>query len=231
MVAITLITSTSEPGSVAIAAAMERAILADEAADSSSPLPATSAQGDVTINVATAESERQPSRPLKADILCPLTLVPDVSFPRQQLYNACRDVAGLRQRVSAEGYSVGEGNLWIPLVLTAKGPLYGEAIGQDPLTGPSGSIGQSFQQPVYLSDAQRQPLYRLGRWLLTALTAPPAVYLLQAACQGDRITFDRLWPFPAAPALASQGRQSPDLFVCHWRCLIEKPVRDLQIRP
>lgn len=163
----------------------------------------------------------------KADLLCPLTLENSahLPLPHQALYQACRHVEGLRAKVCAQGFSTGPGDLWLPIVLTAKGPLYGEAIGLK---------GDAFQQPIHLSDAQRQPAYRLGRWLLSELSAPPAVYLLQMAIRSPsaapEIVFDRLWPFPAAPALASQGRQSPDLMLCHWRCLTQQPIRDLQVR-
>ena len=100
---------------------------------------------------------------------------------------------------------------------------YAEAIAP---ASPSG-----YRQPLHLADHQRQPLYRLGQRLLSALSAPPAVYLLQFGYQGDRECFDRLWPFPAPPAIASLGTQTPDLFSCHWHCLRGQPLRDIVIRP
>ncbi|MGF1512336.1 MAG: hypothetical protein ACFB5Z_01380 [Elainellaceae cyanobacterium] len=219
---VTLLISASEPESAAIAAAIERAIQASAAASGS-------LQYD-RLQIKIVDLQALPAAPLLAsDILCPLTLaaVSTPNFPQHALYKTCGDIEGLRARVSAQGYATGAGNLWLPIVLTAKGPLYGEAIGQ--------LDSGNFQQPVHLSDAQRQPLYRLGRWLLNDLGVPPAVYLLQMSCHESPkehgVVFDRLWPFPAAPALASLGRQSPDLFTCHWRCLTHQPIRDLQVRP
>lgn len=45
------------------------------------------------------------------------------------------------------------------------------------------------------------------------------------------ICFDRLWPFPIAPAIASVGVQQPDLFACHWRCVTGQPIREITIYP
>lgn len=239
MLTATLLTSTADPDSAAVAIALEQAILTGSATDETDPplalgssaveaVPPPAAQ----IKIATAESVRSNKDALQeaADhILCPLTLnISDIPFARQGLYRSCQDVPELRRQVATQGYATGEGNLWLPIVLTVKGPLYGEAIAQ--------SKDGDYQQPIHLSDAQRQPLYRLGQWILSSLAAPPGVYLLQAACKSDsddgpRVVFDRLWPFPAAPALASLGRQSPDLLVCHWRCLTHQPIRDLQVQP
>jgi hypothetical protein len=87
----------------------------------------------------------------------------------------------------------------------------------------------SYAQPLHLPDRYRQPLYQLGQRLLGLVSASPAVYLLQFGFQGEEIVFDRLFPFPAAPAIASLGIQTPDLFECHWRCLTQQPIRDLRI--
>jgi hypothetical protein len=45
------------------------------------------------------------------------------------------------------------------------------------------------------------------------------------------VIFDRLWPFPASPAIASIQTQQPDLFACHWHCLVGEPIMDLTILP
>jgi hypothetical protein len=45
----------------------------------------------------------------------------------------------------------------------------------------------------------------------------------------NQIIFDRLWPFPASPAIASVKCQKPDLFACHWFCLTGKPIIELRI--
>jgi hypothetical protein len=153
----------------------------------------------------------------------PMTLnVPlHIDFPGQALYQLCRDVGELRQRVTQLGYAVGTGQFWLPVVLTRKGPLYGEVIGR--------TEAAQYAQPFHLPDRWRQPIYRLGQALLRSLTAPPSVYLIQFGFQGETICFDRLLPFPAEPAIASLGVQVPDLFTCYWRCLTHQPVTDLII--
>jgi len=162
-------------------------------------------------------------------IVCPLTLdVPsDLVFPGQDVFRFCANVSAARARVAQElQVPTGEGNFWLPVVLTAKGPLYAEAIGveSDKLSGEL-----SYCLPVHLSDVWRQQLYELAFRLLNLLNAPPATYLMQFGFVGERICFDRLLPFPAAPAIASVGVQVPDLFVCHWYCLTNKPIYDMQI--
>ncbi len=162
-------------------------------------------------------------------IFCPLTLdVPEnLVFPAQEVFRFCSNVSAARERVSQELlFPVGGGNFWLPVVLTAKGPLYAEAIGGEP-DKQSGEL--SYSQPVHLSDVWRQQLYELAYRLLNLLNAPPATYLMQFGFVGERICFDRLWPFPAAPAIASVGVQLPDLFVCHWYCLTNTPIYDIQI--
>jgi len=165
-------------------------------------------------------------------LLCPLTLdLPEtLTFPAQALFSACRDVAGLRRQLEAWQYSTGEGDFWLPIVLTAKGALYGEVIGAEKnAVVESTARASSYTQPVHLSDRQRQPLYALGQRLLRSLNAPPAVYLMQFGWQDGAVCFDRLLPFPAAPAIASLTVQTPDLFACHWACLTNQPILDLVI--
>ena len=164
-------------------------------------------------------------------IYCPLTIqLPDsFQFPAQPVYQACRDIEGRRSWVQHLHYQTGQdrawlGDLWLPVVLTAKGPLYGEVIGE-------GVIPNSFKQPIDLTDDIRQPLYYLAYELLRSIAATPAVYLLQFALRDQEVVFDRLWPFPAAPAIASLAVQSPDLFTCHWHCLTGQPILDLTIMP
>ena len=166
---------------------------------------------------------------LSGAIVCPLTLdVPsNLVFPGQDVFRFGANVSAARDRVAQElQVPVGDGNFWLPVVLTAKGPLYAEAIAgeSDKLSGEL-----SYSQPLHLSDVWRQQLYELAFGLLDLLNAPPATYLIQFGFVGDRICFDRLLPFPAAPAIASVGVQVPDLFVCHWYCLTNKPIYDLQI--
>lgn len=156
-------------------------------------------------------------------VILPLTLaVPEtIAFPGQAIYQACRQVGGLRRQAEAWNAHTGEGNFWLPIVLTAKGPLYAEAIGM-------GERG--YQQPIHLPDVERQPLYQLAHRLMKWLTAPPSVYLMQFGRQHDKVWFDRLLPFPGEPALASLGVQMPNLFECHWQCILGQPVVDATIR-
>ena len=164
-------------------------------------------------------------------IYCPLTIqLPDsFRFPAQPIYQACRDIEERRSWTEYLHYQTGQdrawlGDLWLPVVLTAKGPLYGEVIGE-------GVIPNSYKQPIDLTDDIRQPLYHLAYELLRSIAATPAVYLLQFSLRDQDIVFDRLWPFPAAPAIASLAVQSPDLFTCHWHCLTGQPILDLTIMP
>lgn len=169
--------------------------------------------------------------------LCPLTLhLPEnLMFPAQTVFQDCRAVATLRQTVEAWGYQSGAGHYWLPVVLTAKGPLYAEVIGQR--TGQAEAItatakpskSAEYGQPIHLTDAQRQSLYELGYRLLRSLQATSSVYLIQFGFEGQTLWFDRLFPFPAEPAIASLNVQQPDLFTCHWRCLTQQPVRELSI--
>ncbi len=205
--------------------------------------------------------------PLTFDLLdnwpadLPADLPTNRQFPQRQLFETCADVPGLRDWVQRTlGYATGNGAFWLPVVLTAKGPLYAEVIGMaktradssppsiDSVSPPciieetghsaSGSINHplfdvqplsSFQQPIHLPDRWRQPLYQLGQRLLTALSAPPSTYLIQFGVNDSEVCFDRVFPFPAAPAIASLGIQSPDLFTCHWLCLSQQRILDVAI--
>ncbi|NEO84471.1 MAG: hypothetical protein F6J87_09485 [Spirulina sp. SIO3F2] len=151
---------------------------------------------------------------------CPLTL--ELANPEQFQLTPYLDVDVQRQLVQQQWSipSCGQGELWLPVVLTAKGPLYAEAI--------QAKDGQ-YQQPYHLKDKQRQPLYRFAFQLLDHYQATPAVYLLAFTQQTDGFVFDRLLPFPNAGAIASIGIQEPDLFRCHWLCLQHQPILDVQI--
>jgi hypothetical protein len=167
-------------------------------------------------------------------LICPLSLnVPDsVLGDLKPLYRACRDVEGLRTQVAQRWQvATGTGNLWLPVVLTAKGPIYGEAIGLADEKQPGCEGIVQYIQPVHLPDRWRQTLYALARNLLQWIGAPPATYLIQFGWDEQGLWFDRLWPFPGIPALASLGVQDPDLFTCHWYCLTRQPIYDLTIVP
>lgn len=159
------------------------------------------------------------------DLFLPLTfhLPPGLTSAEQTLYTACQDIAARRQQVSQWGYSTGDGNLVLPIVLTAKAPLYAEVI------GPAPQAGKLLTQPIHFSDTIRQPLYALGQRLLRSLDASPAVYLLQFSVEDEAICFDRLFPFPDERAIASINIQTPDLFTCHWLCKTHQPIYDLMV--
>ncbi|MGJ3251068.1 MAG: hypothetical protein ACFE0J_08050 [Elainellaceae cyanobacterium] len=171
------------------------------------------------------------ARTAEDEILCPLTLnIPEtLNFGGRSLYSTCRDVPALRQYVHDQwGYAGGSGEFWQPIVWTAKGPLYGEVIGQ-PADVSSSDVPHHFSQPFHLVDRWRQPLYQMGYRLLNSLNATPGTYLVQFGVHHQRLCFDRLYPFPALPAIASIGVQTPNLFECHWHCLINQPILDLAI--
>lgn len=157
-------------------------------------------------------------------IYCPLTIqLPDYfDFPQRKIYSACKDINSRRRWVEKNlGFktSVGDswlGHLWLPIILTDK-PLFGEVIGE-------GSMPNSYEHPVSIPKRQLKSLHGLAEELLSSLEAPSATYLLQFSLYNGEIVFDRLWPFPAAPALITLKTQRPDLFTCHWHCLTKKPV-------
>jgi hypothetical protein len=109
--------------------------------------------------------------------------------------------------------------LTLPLVVTVRGILYGETIGQR---------GNTFWQPESLSDPQRQILYATAREIVGS-ALKPGVILLHFAVSPEALTFKSLNPFPDESALVTLGTQQPDLFTCHWRCVLGLPVVDLQI--
>ncbi|MEM9540060.1 MAG: hypothetical protein AAGA60_11245 [Cyanobacteria bacterium P01_E01_bin.42] len=161
------------------------------------------------------------------EAIYPLTFnVPQtLEFAAKSIYQQCQNVEVLRRWVEQNlEYATGEGNYWLPIVLTAKGPLYAEAIAWNDNT-------QTYEQPFHLSDVLRQPLYHLAWDLLSYLEAPPAVYTLQFNWQGEEIFFDRLFPFPHASTHISLGIQQPDLLTCHGLCITQQPILDLAIVP
>jgi hypothetical protein len=163
-------------------------------------------------------------------IYCPLTIqLPDwFKFPARDIYKNCRDIEARRQWVERKlAYKTSTkdtwlGNLWLPIIFTGKKPLYGEIIEE-------GAIPNTYEQPLHISDRTRRSLQYLAYQLLESIDATPAVYLLQFRLLSGEVIFDRLWPFPAAPAIASIGCQKPDLFACHWQCLLGQPVTNLTI--
>ena len=162
-------------------------------------------------------------------IYCPLTIqLPEYfDFPQKKIYSACKDVNARRKWVEKNlGFktSVGDswlGHLWLPIIVTDK-LVYGEIIGEGPMPN-------SYEQPVAIPGRQRKSLHSLAEQLLDSLDASPATYLLQFSLYNGEIVFDRLWPFPAAPALITLKTQQPDLFSCHWHCLTKQTVPDINI--
>ena len=215
-------TITTSPVTETMVSALKRAIKED------------SPQQEVEV-VATASLWSTPHqfKNRQETIFCPLSIqLPDwFDFPSQRVYQACQQVDKLRQWVQNEmSYTTSSisyqtlGDLWLPIVLTDKGPLYAEVIRE-------GEVPNFYQQPMDLDDKVRQPLYLLAHRLLQYLAAPPSVYLLQFSLLGKEVVFDRLWPFPAAPAIASLKVQTPNLYTCHWRCITHQPILDLIITP
>ncbi len=162
-------------------------------------------------------------------IYCPLTIqLPDYfDFPQREIYSACKDINTRRRWVEKNlGFktSVGDswlGHLWLPIIMTDH-PIYAEIIGE-------GAMPNSYEQPVSIPNRQRKSLHNLADQLLGSLDAPPAIYLLQFSLYNGEIVFDRLWPFPAAPSLITLKTQQPDLFTCHWQCLTNKPISEINI--
>lgn len=224
-----LIVVESDPNEVTtqMVSALKAAMLAKHQVESALIHVDVISSADLAADVLSVDDRAVDDR-----LLCPLTLhlPPTLSFPAQAIYSACRNVESLRQQLAAWQYAIGTGAFWLPIVLTAKGPLYAEVIGLAPDAAPTVErVKPRYRQPVHLNDAQRQPLYALGQRLLRSLAAPPAVYLMQFGWQGDTLCFDRLLPFPAAPAIASLNVQTPDLFACHWACFSGQPLVDLVI--
>lgn len=171
-------------------------------------------------------------------LICPLTLdLPEgLPFAHQALYQQCREVDNLRAQVrQIFNVAIAAGHYWLPIVWTRKGPLYAEVIGMTATEAKPDQLSADlpadadYHQPLHLPDRWRQPLYRLAGGLLRSLTAPPGTYLLQFGLHDNTLFFDRLFPFPAAPAIASIGVQLPNLFTCHWYCLTDQPLHDVVI--
>ncbi len=215
-------TYLASPATEKMVMALETAIYADS--------PSTQVE---VIATATLWS-KNPQLP-KADedtVYFPLTIeIPTwLSFPEQKIYQDCKDIKGRRQWVEKTlGYktSIGDlglGDLWLPIALTSAELIYGEIIGE-------GAFPNSYEQPITLDNSLRRPLYELAEGLLESLDAPPSLYLLQFRLKGQQIVFDRLWPFPAAPAIASLNYPHPNLFTCYWQCLTHQPLPSLTGSP
>lgn len=158
-------------------------------------------------------------------IYCPLTIkLPDwFNFPAQQIYYGCRDVEKRRKWVQQHfGYktthdNIWLGDLWLPIIFDGENFTYSDVIGE-------GVLPNYYQQPNDLPSEIYPLLKTLSKELLISIHAIPSVYLLQFKILDNNIIFDRLWPFPATPAIASINGKQPDLFACHWRCLNNQSI-------
>ncbi|MDJ0658972.1 MAG: hypothetical protein QNJ42_05715 [Crocosphaera sp.] len=212
----------ASPATEKMVMALEKAIHADS--------PST--QVEVMAAATLWSKKAQASKPDSDIVYCPLTIeVPNwLSFPGQKIYQDCKDIKGKRQWVDKTlGYktSIGDswlGDLWLPIAVTPKELIYGEIIGE-------GAFPNSYEQPISLKESLRRPLYDLAQGLLESLDAPSSLYLLQFSLKGQTIVFDRLWPFPAAPAIASLRYPHPNLFTCYWQCLTHQPLPSLMASP
>lgn len=213
--------SLGSPATRTMVKALERAIAADSDSNELEVISAASLWSN-SLTYSKSNSNL---------IYCPLTIeIPHkFSFPVQKLYQTCRDILGLRQWVEQNlGYRTSIldswlGDLWLPIVVTGKKMLCGPVIAE-------GVIPNYYKQPVELDRKVEKSLHSLAQELLTSLDAPPSVYLVQFRLLSNEIIFDRLWPFPAAPAIASlRYSQQPNLFIRHWYCLTQKPMVQVTI--
>lgn len=103
------------------------------------------------VEVLTPAMVRRGGQSQGRDVLvCPLTIdLPEpFSFTHQKVFQACRKIEERRQwvqkhtthRVCNHNYL---GDHWLPIIYTAKGPLYGEVIGE-------GVMPNSYHQPIDL---------------------------------------------------------------------------------
>jgi hypothetical protein len=104
------------------------------------------------------------------------------------------------------------GDRWLPVIVYPDGLRFGEVIGER-------EVPNAYQQPIEVNKQHRKPLMTLARKLIENLKAPPSVYLLQFSVLEGEIIFDRLWPFPAAPAIASLSNPEPNLYALYWQCI------------
>ncbi|MFM1843880.1 MAG: hypothetical protein RLZZ490_2623 [Cyanobacteriota bacterium] len=184
-----------------------------------------------TVAVASLWSDQaQQQTQLGGRVYCPLTIqLPQwLNFPGQAVYQACQEIAVRRQWVS-EHLSLPLcndahwlGDHWLPIIVSADGIQCAPLIHEGMM--PNAYNLLSWETIPY--QRHRNHLEHLADALIQTLNAPPAVYLLQFSLS-QTILFDRLWPFPAAPAIATIGYDSLDLFAHHWRCLNGFPIPTL----
>lgn len=142
------------------------------------------------------------------------------TYPPISFFESCRALSPADLALALETEAE---HLHLPLVLSARGLLFAEAIG---------IRGDYYWQPEHLQDRQKQVLYTFARSLLYQQgqeLPTPGVYLVRFAVTPDALHFERLIPFPDESALVTRNAQIPDLFTCHWRCALGLPVADVQV--
>ena len=181
-----------------------------------------------TVAVASLWSDQaQQHTQMGGRIYCPLTIqLPCwLDFPGQSIYQACQEINARRQWVSQQlnlplcSDANWLGDHWLPIIVTTNGIQFLPLIYEGMM--PNAYEMVSWDLPPY--QRYQSGLENLAQALLKELKAPPAVYLLQfSLTQG--LLFDRLWPFPAAPAIATVNHGYPNLYTYHWCCLNNLPL-------
>lgn len=192
------------------------AILDDEPESQQLGIALLAAIGSIVTSVQFVTVTDLPTGADRQTLYYPLTLnlPPNFQFWGQSIWQTCNDIDRLRHlAATTTGVNVGDGgNIWLPIIWTLKDPVYGETIG----LSEDGNY-----RTISIDDRDLGALEQFSSRLLIEISASPAVYLIQLKLVQTGIVFDRLFPFPATPALASIGRK-PDLFECYWRCIAHK---------
>ncbi len=153
----------------------------------------------------------------------PLTIkLPDwFNFSAKRVYKICSNLENRRKWVKQHfGYQTSSdnsllGDLWLPIIFKPRKTIYADIIGE-------GEMPNSYQQLPSFPETSKNLVCTLASQLLESINATPAVYLLQFKIIKDNIIFDRLWPFPATPAIATiNNKQQTDLFTHHWQCIYQ----------
>ncbi len=174
-----------------------------------------------------SKSPQSPEFSQDSTIYCPLTIkLPDwFNFSGRKVYDACRNLERRRKWVKQNfGYktsydNIWLGDLWLPIIYANGESTFGSVICE-------GMMPNQYHQPFDLPLEIRPQLKKLASELLDSIQAIPSVYLLQFKLVKNEIIFDRLWPFPATPAIASiNNPHQPNLYSCHWLCLSNQPLK------
>jgi hypothetical protein len=189
------------------------AILDDTPHSQKLGLALVGAIGSIVSAVGFTTIEELPGVADRQTLYCPLTLnlPPTFEFWGHSIWQTCRDLDRLRELATELKFQVTDrGNLYLPIIWRDLLPIYTEVIAD------SDSDKELPSLPI--ADRDRQSLIEFSDRLLGKIDAPPSVYLVQFSNTKTGIAFDRLFPFPALPALSSVGNQ-PNLFERYWRCI------------